>query len=98
MKRLASTRSEKRASQPCEGRAQCKVGSIEDDGIRYGLATSASSASTTRTAIAIVPIHSTARRVGRGRVLIHSTLLVKQEEAATARSPASVDHPVSAPA
>ena len=49
-------------------------------------------------AIAIVPIHSTARRAGRGRVLIHTTLLVKQEPAEPARSPASVDHPVSVPA
>ena len=34
MKRFASTRSEKRASQPLAGRAQCSVGSIDEDGIR----------------------------------------------------------------
>ena len=39
MKRFASTRSEHRDSQPLPGRAQCSVGSIEDDGIRYGLTT-----------------------------------------------------------
>ena len=51
MKRFASTRSEKRASQPCPGRAQCSVGSIDEDGIRYGLTTHALIAST----IAIAP-------------------------------------------
>jgi hypothetical protein len=39
MKRLARTRSEKRASQPLLGRAQWSVGSIEEDGILYGLTT-----------------------------------------------------------
>src|SRR5919198_759544 len=39
MKRLASTRSEKRARQPGPGRAQWSVGSIDDDGMRYGLTT-----------------------------------------------------------
>ena len=51
MNRFASTRSEKRDMQPLPGRAQCSVGSIDDDGIRYGLTTQALIAST----IAIAP-------------------------------------------
>src|SRR6476619_3919840 len=66
MKRLASTRSERRASQPWPGRAQCSVGSIEDDGIRYGLTTQALIASTIAIAPAIVTIQSIAIRHGRG--------------------------------
>ena len=46
MKRFASTRSLKRASQPGAGFAQCSVGSIDDDGMRYGLTTHAFSAKT----------------------------------------------------
>ena len=57
MKRFASTRSENRASQPEPGRAQCSVGSIDDDGIRYGLTTHALIAST----IAIAPMIVTAQ-------------------------------------
>ena len=67
MKRLASTRSERRASQPWPGRAQCSVGSIEDDGIRYGFTTQALIASTIAIAPAIVTIQSIATRHGRGR-------------------------------
>ena len=52
MKRFASTRSEKRAEAAARpARAQWSVGSIEDDGIRYGLTTHALIAST----IAIAP-------------------------------------------
>ena len=58
MKRFASTRSEKRASQPLPGRAQCSVGSIDDDGIRYGLTTHALIASTIAIAPTIVTIQS----------------------------------------
>src|ERR671933_238385 len=65
MKRLASTRSERRASQPSLP-AQWSVGSIEDDGIRYGLTTQALIASTIATAPAIVTIQSIAIRHGRG--------------------------------
>ena len=39
MNRFASTRSENRDMQPESGRAQCSVGSIDEDGIRYGLTT-----------------------------------------------------------
>src|SRR6267142_667436 len=51
MKRFASTRSEKRARQPGPGRAQCRRGSIDEVGIRYGFTTQALIAST----IAIAP-------------------------------------------
>ena len=62
MKRFASTRSENRASQPGAGRAQWSVGSIDEDGIRYGLTTHALIASTIATAPTIVTIQSTAIR------------------------------------
>ena len=66
MNRFASTRSEKRASHPGAGRAQCRVGSIDDDGIRYGLTTQALIASTIATAPTIVTIQSTAIRARFG--------------------------------
>ena len=66
MKRFASTRSERRAWQPSPGRAQCSVGSIDEDGIRYGFTTQALIASTMRIAPAIVTIQSIAIRHGRG--------------------------------
>ena len=62
MKRFASTRSLKRASQPGAGLAQCSVGSIDDDGIRYGLTTHALSANTIRIAPAIVSTQSSTTR------------------------------------
>ena len=64
MKRLASTRSDVPAWQPGSGAAQCRVGSIEDDGMRYGLTTQALMASTAATAIAIVSTQS--MTVGQG--------------------------------
>src|ERR687885_594496 len=67
MNRFASTRSENRASHPCPGRAQCSVGSIDDDGIRYGFTTHALIASTIATAPAIVKIQSSATRQPCGR-------------------------------
>ena len=67
MNRFASTRSEKRASQPLPGRAQCSVGSIDDDGIRYGLITHALIASTIAIAPTIVTIQSIVIRQPRGR-------------------------------
>ena len=67
MKRFASTRSEKRASHPGAGRAQWSVGSIDDEGIRYGLTTHALIASTIATAPTMVTIQSTAMRMRRGR-------------------------------
>ena len=62
MKRFASTRSEKRASQPLAGRAQWSVGSIEEDGIRYGLTTQALIASTIAIAPTIVTTQSIVTR------------------------------------
>jgi hypothetical protein len=67
MNRLASTRSEKRARQPGPGRAQCSVGSIDDEGIRYGLTTQALIARTIPIAPAMVTIQSIVIRHGRGR-------------------------------
>ena len=62
MKRFASTRSEKRASHPFAGFAQCSVGSIDEDGIRYGLTTQALIASTIAIAPAIVTTQSIVTR------------------------------------
>ena len=67
MKRFASTRSEKRASQPCAGLAQCSVGSIDEDGIRYGLTTHALIASTIAIAPTMVTIQSIVTRRPCGR-------------------------------
>src|SRR5688500_3832128 len=67
MKRFASTRSEKRDSQPGAGRAQWSVDSIDDDGIRYGFTTQALIASTIATAPTIVTIQSTVIRSRRGK-------------------------------
>ena len=66
MNRFASTRSEKRASQPDAGWAQWSVGSIEDDGMRYGLTTNALTSSTIATAPTIVTSQSTVTRIGSG--------------------------------
>src|ERR671935_3205570 len=65
MKRFASTRSERCASQPFDP-AQCSVGSIDEVGIRYGLTTHALIASTIAIAPAIVTIQSMAILHGRG--------------------------------
>src|ERR671935_512267 len=66
MNRFASTRSESRASQPGPP-AQWSVGSMDEDGIRYGLTTQALIASTIAIAPAMVTIQSIAIRHGRGR-------------------------------
>src|SRR6266545_7112087 len=66
MNRFASTRSEVLVSQPWAGRAQCSVGSIDDEGIRYGLTTQALIASTISTAPAIVTTQSRTIRHRRG--------------------------------
>src|SRR5947208_11241460 len=66
MNLFASTRSEKCARQPELGRAQWSVGSIDEDGIRYGLTTHALIASTIAIAPAMVTIQSIAIRHGRG--------------------------------
>src|SRR6266508_845413 len=70
MNRLASTRSEKRDSQPLPGRAQWSVGSIDEDGIRYGLITHALIASTIAIAPTIVTIQSIVIRQPRGRLRV----------------------------
>ena len=64
MNRLASTRSDVPAWHPGSGAAQWSVGSIDDDGIRYGLTTQALMASTAAIAMAIVRTQSTT--VGQG--------------------------------
>jgi hypothetical protein len=51
---------------PGSGRAQCSVGSIEDDGIRYGLATSVLTKSTSASAKAIVTSQSISTLYPRG--------------------------------
>src|SRR4051812_49897627 len=70
MNRFASTRSEKRDSQPLPGRAQWRVGSIDEDGIRYGLTTQALIASTIAIAPTMVTIQSIASRQPRGRLRV----------------------------
>src|SRR5215468_7113248 len=67
MNRFASTRSEKRASQPAAGLAQWSVGSIDDDGIRYGLTTHSLIASTIAIAPTIVTTQSIVTRRCGGR-------------------------------
>src|SRR3954452_20648413 len=66
MNRFARTRSEKRARQPDPPVPQCSVGSIDDDGIRYGFTTQALIASTIATAPTIVTIQSMMPRQGCG--------------------------------
>src|SRR6476469_4982626 len=66
MKRFARTRSENRASHPEAGRAQWSVGSIDEDGIRYGLTTKALTRRTIATAPTIVTAQSTTTRTGSG--------------------------------
>src|SRR5581483_1590485 len=66
MNLFASTRSEKRARQPLPGLAQWRVGSIDEDGIRYGFTTQALIASTIATAPMIVTAHAIAIRQPRG--------------------------------
>src|SRR5712691_1272439 len=67
--RHASTRSEKCASQPGlpGDRAQWRVGSIDEDGIRYGFTIHCFSARTIRMAPMIVTAQSIAIRHWRGR-------------------------------
>src|ERR1044072_3033804 len=78
MKRFASTRSESLASQPWPGRAQCSVGSIELDGIRYGLTTHALIASTIAIAPAMVTIQSIAIRHGRGSPAVSRSIGLRE--------------------
>src|SRR5205807_9436153 len=74
MKRFASTRSEKWARQPWEGRAQCSVGSIDEDGIRYGLTTYALITRTIPTAPTMVTTQSIAIRQPRGRLWVSRSI------------------------
>src|SRR5580765_8058036 len=67
MNRFARTRSLKWGSQPVAGRAQWSVGSIDDDGMRYGLTTHCLSASTMMIAPPIVKTQSSTTRTSRGR-------------------------------
>src|SRR5947207_10424622 len=66
MNRFARTRSEKRARQPDPPLPQWSVGSIDDDGIRYGFTTHVLIASTIATAPTIVTIQSMIPRQGCG--------------------------------
>src|ERR1700736_6408753 len=77
MKRFASTRSERCASQPGPP-AQCRVGSIEEDGIRYGLTTHCLIASTIAIAPAIVTTHSIPIRHGRGRRYVSRSIGLRE--------------------
>src|SRR5215210_6749678 len=67
MKRFARTRSENRDLHPSAGSAQCKVGSIEEDGIRYGFTTHCLIARTAPTATTIVITQSAVVRQWPGR-------------------------------
>src|ERR687897_413470 len=67
MNRFARTRSDQLASQPLAFLAQCSVGSIDDEGIRYGLTTHALIASTIAIAPAIVTTQSIVTRQPCGR-------------------------------
>src|SRR3954451_8856112 len=66
MNRFARTRSEKRARQPDPPVPQWSVGSIDDEGIRYGFTTHALIASTIATAPTMVTIQSMIPRQGCG--------------------------------
>ena len=66
MKRFATTRSECDDMHPAAGRAQCSVGSMEDEGTRYGFATSTFTARTTAIAKAIESVQSRTLRQGSG--------------------------------
>src|SRR5436309_10105422 len=77
MNRLASTRSDRRASQPCSP-AQWRVGSIDDDGIRYGFTTHCLIAKTIATAPAMVTIQSIAIRQGRGRRCVSRSIGLRE--------------------
>src|SRR5947208_1667337 len=66
MNRFASTRSAEPPIHPGSGFAQWSVGSIDDDGMRYGLTIHALIARTMAIAPAMVTTQSTATRHGRG--------------------------------
>ena len=70
MNRFASTRSEKRGFAAAARPAQCSVGSIDDEGMRYGLTTHALIASTIAIAPTMVTTQSMAIRQPRGSPLV----------------------------
>src|SRR5690348_16954990 len=84
MNRFASTRSERRASQPSPGRAQCRVGSIDDDGIRYGFTTNHLIITTMKIAPAMVTIQSIAMRHGRGSPEVARSMGLRERRAGSA--------------
>ena len=84
MNRFASTRSEKRASQPLAGFAQCSVGSIDEDGIRYGFTTQALIASTIAIAPAIVTIQSIVTRMPCGRPCVSRSTGLRERRCGSA--------------
>src|SRR5580765_3237011 len=84
------------ASQYAPGRAQWSAGSIDDDGIRNGFATSASNASTHPTATPIVSSQSTTVRHGPGRrpvVRSRMPITPSHRRAASADNGAVTDDP-----
>ena len=85
--RFASTRSDVPAWQPASGTAQWSVGSIDEDGIRYGLITHALIARTAATAIAIVSAQSMIVGQGAGR---DSSLLRRKTASLAQRRPSRV--------
>src|SRR5919201_6352436 len=98
MKRFARTRSEIPARQPAPGVAQCKVGSMEEDGIRYGFTTQALIAKTAPTATTIVTTQSMSVGHGAGKLAVSRSTgpLTKQSShgfARAARSRCGRGHP-----
>ena len=84
MNRFASTRSEKRASHPWASFAQWSVGSIDDDGIRYGFTTQALIASTIAIAPAIVTIQSIVIRIPCGRPCVSRSTGLRERRCGSA--------------
>src|SRR5438552_18651677 len=88
MNRFARTRSEKCARHPLPPpRAQWSVGSIDDDGIRYGLTTHALIASTIAIAPTIVTTQSMIARHGCGTPSRVSGLSLPRAAAGAAGGP-----------
>src|SRR4026209_2503481 len=82
-RRLAMTRSANRPSQNAPGLAQWRVGSIDPEGMRYGLATSAWNARTTAMATKMVASQSTMVRHGCGiRLWARSRTLTSNRQCA----------------
>src|SRR6266542_2324529 len=86
MTRFASTRSEKRDRHPEALRAQCSVGSIEDEGILYGFTTHALIATTIAIAPTIVTTQSMTVRHGCGTPMRSSGFLTSAFSPGSARA------------